>query len=265
MRQVIKHIMLILISFVFIVGLVTYFTADVYAMGWGSDSNEITISFNPNNSTYNKYGYKYQSDATGSMQELVITDSWENWSGVELTSCSFTRTGYSFEEWNTKADGTGEAFSNKEKVKYSDLEDYGDTVTLYAIWKCEHASYSWQPDDPDDQDGDSKHSKYCTGCRQITSNESECHHDHYFDDGVYVSEPTCTENGITKYTCTICGLQVDDVTMAQGHDYDAVIIKNDDGTSTMTETCKACGKIVVTDLGADQWECNMGETINFDI
>ena len=49
-----------------------------------------------------------------------------------LTANGFTRTGYSFSSWNTKNNGTGTAYADKQSVK--DLTS-GTSITLYAIWK----------------------------------------------------------------------------------------------------------------------------------
>ena len=50
-----------------------------------------------------------------------------------LRANAFTRKGYTFDGWNTKADGTGTKYSNKAKVK--GLSAKGSVVTLYAQWK----------------------------------------------------------------------------------------------------------------------------------
>lgn len=50
-----------------------------------------------------------------------------------LTENKFTRSGYVFDGWNTKVDGTGLAYDDKTSVK--NLTDVaGDIVTLYAQW-----------------------------------------------------------------------------------------------------------------------------------
>ena len=51
----------------------------------------------------------------------------------ELTANGYTRTGYSFEGWNTKADGTGTRYNDKELVKNL-TSTSGGIVTLYAQW-----------------------------------------------------------------------------------------------------------------------------------
>lgn len=50
-----------------------------------------------------------------------------------LTSNAFTRSGYTFTGWNTKADGTGTSYSNGQLVSTLSSTD-GATVQLYAQW-----------------------------------------------------------------------------------------------------------------------------------
>ena len=50
-----------------------------------------------------------------------------------LTANKFTRTGYTFAGWNTRADGSGTAFANKQMVTVQAGEE-GALVTLYAQW-----------------------------------------------------------------------------------------------------------------------------------
>ena len=50
-----------------------------------------------------------------------------------LTANAFTRTGYTFTGWNTKADGSGTSYANQANVlNMTSIND--DTVTLYAQW-----------------------------------------------------------------------------------------------------------------------------------
>ena len=50
-----------------------------------------------------------------------------------LTSNGFTKTGYTFTNWNTKSDGSGTSYANEASVKNLTATN-GDTVTLYAQW-----------------------------------------------------------------------------------------------------------------------------------
>ena len=51
----------------------------------------------------------------------------------KLTANGFTKTGNSFSGWNTKANGSGTAYTNKQSVKNLSSTN-GATVTLYAQW-----------------------------------------------------------------------------------------------------------------------------------
>lgn len=50
-----------------------------------------------------------------------------------LATNGFTRTGYTFKQWNTKSDGTGTAYTSGQSVSNLTSTN-GGTVTLYAIW-----------------------------------------------------------------------------------------------------------------------------------
>ncbi len=53
----------------------------------------------------------------------------------KLTANTYNRTGYTFKEWNIKADGSSTSYSDKESVKNLISANNG-TVTLYAQWKA---------------------------------------------------------------------------------------------------------------------------------
>lgn len=52
----------------------------------------------------------------------------------QLTANAFTRTNYTFEEWNTEEDGSGVPYSDRESVKNLTTVN-GGTVILYAQWE----------------------------------------------------------------------------------------------------------------------------------
>jgi len=52
-----------------------------------------------------------------------------------LHANEFVKTGYTFIEWNTKADGSGDSYQNNELVMNLTTE-HETAVTLYAIWKA---------------------------------------------------------------------------------------------------------------------------------
>jgi len=62
---------------------------------------------------------------TGTMDKQTFTYNVTS----NLSDVKFTKSGHIFKEWNTKADGTGTSYTNKQAIKIS-----SDT-TLYAIWE----------------------------------------------------------------------------------------------------------------------------------
>lgn len=80
--------------------------------------------------TANAYKIKFDANGgTGTMNEMTVDPD----QSVALTANAFTREGYSFTGWNTKADGTGTSYTDEATV--SNLTQ-NDSVTLYAQWKA---------------------------------------------------------------------------------------------------------------------------------
>lgn len=78
----------------------------------------------------NSYSVSFDSNGgTGSMKTLDMTYGVEK----QLTANSFTKKGYLFAGWNTKADGTGNSYEDLATVKNLTALD-NDKVTLYAVW-----------------------------------------------------------------------------------------------------------------------------------
>ncbi len=85
--------------------------------------------------TYNGYRVKFNANgADGSMKDEVF------YFGVEkaLYQNTFTKTGYTYVEWNTENKGTGTAYADKQKltsIVYSSEENASEAIqTLYAQW-----------------------------------------------------------------------------------------------------------------------------------
>ena len=105
----------------------------------GNDKTAIVVSsaaprsyelVKPTAITYTIAFDKNAEDATGTMKSIDATYDAD----ATLTACAFSRKGYAFDGWNTKADGTGSAFADAATVKNMTTED-GATVTLYAQWR----------------------------------------------------------------------------------------------------------------------------------
>ena len=82
--------------------------------------------------TANRCTVRFDSNGgSGSMEPMTLSYG----TAQKLTANAFTRTGYSFYGWNTKADGSGTSFANKKTVKSLSTQD-GASITLYAQWKA---------------------------------------------------------------------------------------------------------------------------------
>lgn len=123
-----------------------------------------TISFNANegsstpssitstaNNTYNqtywadgsvsgrKYGSSALFDENKSTTFYALWEKSTNYTPVMMPA-AITRTGYSFKNWNTKADGTGTAYTANYNYDPDDYPALKSSQTLYANW--EEMSYS---------------------------------------------------------------------------------------------------------------------------
>ncbi len=70
-----------------------------------------------------------KNNGTGTMSSTSVTGGDQG----QLIANTFTRSGYSFNGWNTEADGTGISYQNR--AIYYAVAGYTGTVTLYAQWK----------------------------------------------------------------------------------------------------------------------------------
>jgi len=99
------------------------------------DAND-TVEITQNTTIYahwtaNTYKVKYDANGgTGSMDDQNLTYDTEK----TLSANAFSRTGYTFTGWNTKADGTGSQFTDKANVLNLTAEP-NSVVVLYAQWR----------------------------------------------------------------------------------------------------------------------------------
>ncbi len=84
--------------------------------------------------TANTYKVVYNKNTKAKVTGTMKSTSHTFDKSVNLPSNTFKRTGYLFHSWNTKSDGKGDKYTNKDSVKNL-TSVKGRTVTLYAIWK----------------------------------------------------------------------------------------------------------------------------------
>ena len=149
-----------------------------------------------------------------------------------LLSNPFTRENYTFNGWNTAADGSGTSYADGDNITLT-----ADT-TLYAQWRCSHAVTEVR--DAKDATctapgytGDT----YCTVCNEMVKKGEVIHakgHTEVIDPAV---EPTCTAPGKTAGAhCSVCGtvIKAQEEIPAKGHRWN-------EGEITTAPTCENAG------------------------
>ena len=89
----------------------------------------------------NKYDIVFNKNAysaSGAMAKMTCNVG----SYYSLTSNTFTQRGYTFDGWNTKADGSGTSYRDGQMIHDLSTKD-GDTVTLYAQWKVAYCTITF--------------------------------------------------------------------------------------------------------------------------
>lgn len=149
-----------------------------------------------------------------------------------LLSNPFTRENYTFNGWNTAADGSGTSYADGDNITLT------AGTTLYAQWRCSHAVTEVR--DAKDATctapgytGDT----YCTVCNEMVKKGEVIHakgHTEVIDPAV---EPTCTAPGKTAGAhCSVCGtvIKAQEEIPAKGHRWN-------EGEITTAPTCENAG------------------------
>ncbi|MQW22624.1 MULTISPECIES: InlB B-repeat-containing protein [unclassified Lactococcus] len=115
-------------------------------LGWSTDPNATEATYQPEDeftlartkvdlyAVWKTSAYQVSYDANkgeGTMadQEFVFDVK------QDLSANTFWREGYHFVEWNTEADRTGKAYTDKENVENL-VPTYADAITLFAQWEA---------------------------------------------------------------------------------------------------------------------------------
>ena len=195
--------------------------------------DEIIVTFDRNDSV--------ESPAEGTMEPQIISTS----EGGTLNANTFTRTGYNFLNWNTKADGTGDTYSDGATVTLT------EDTTLYAQWEDNHSltkivNASEATCTEDGYTGDT----VCAVCgKEITKGEiiPAKGHTEVIDAAV---APTCTETGLTEGKhCSVCHTVIiaQTIVPAKGHTEEIIAGKGPTCTETgLTDgtRCSVCGMVL---------------------
>ncbi|MBR5337553.1 MAG: InlB B-repeat-containing protein [Lachnospiraceae bacterium] len=117
--------------------------------GFTNSKSEWTNTWSANTIYYKTRSFKYNihfvaneprnasTTMTGNPQDMSMTVDY----GVptQLRANVLNLPGYDFDGWNTRADGSGTAYANKQEITNLSDKD-GGTVTLYAKWKAKKYS-----------------------------------------------------------------------------------------------------------------------------
>ncbi len=87
--------------------------------------------------------YTIHYDANGGSGSIA-NQSFTYPTAQNLAFNSFTKPGYKFSKWNTKADGTGTSYNQGQSVNL--VTQHNETITLYAQWVIDDAGFSNQGD-----------------------------------------------------------------------------------------------------------------------
>ena len=179
----------------------------------------------PGYGTYKYFGvnmvegtYTVNFDANGGEGAMTSQTLTYGKTSESLKANAFTKPGYTFAGWNTAADGTGTAYTNRQTTPNVTTEN-GGAVTLYAQWTANSYTVKF--------DGN--------GAEGTMADQSF----------TYDVEQALTANGFTKTGYTFAGWKLDDTTYEDGATVKNLAtsgeitliaqwtaIKKDDGAST---------------------------------
>ena len=100
---------------------------------WITDA--YTILYDANGGTI-KEEYKNKG-AVYLHSETIATDYGKNGQDKDVYDYLYEREGYTFKEWNTKADGSGTSYTDEQMINRS------SNITLYAIWESETGTITY--------------------------------------------------------------------------------------------------------------------------
>ena len=111
-----------------------YYNADLtHDLSWDKATGAVLYAH------WEAISYQVKFDGNKSTSGTMSNEAFVYDVSKNLTANSFAKIGYSFVNWNTKADGSGVSYTNNQSVKNLSSVD-GEVITLYAQWSA--VSYS---------------------------------------------------------------------------------------------------------------------------
>lgn len=187
--------------------------------GWVVISDFVSKTATNRDTTYYVSSAMVYKSSTGKVHTQVMVQGTSYPDGLyNAATFGLTRSGYSFVGWSTKADGSATVFNQNDALKpeqvYSKIKDGSATITLYAIWQCNH-TYSNACD---------------TSCNVCGATREVGDHTYLT---VVTTAPTCGAVGVMTYTCSVCGdTHTESIPATGSHTYD----------NEYDATCNVCGE-----------------------
>ena len=204
---------------------------DYYLFGW---INNMNYACEENSAEMGEYKLvngtlttTFSSDAYVAVK-TADNSGWymtNGWLGTDVTSAVLYNTSVTGENSNKLYVPGG------VKITFTLVDNGDDSFTLSYTEYVEGCSHSWK-------DATCTEAKTCTLCGETEGNALG----HSYN--AVVTAPTCTENGYTTHTCSVCGdTYTDSAVSASGHSYDEGVVTTDPTCTTSgvkTFTC-SCG------------------------
>ncbi len=202
-----------------------------------------TINFNANGGT----GTMTNQDITvstptnlnaNSFTAPAYGQSYQNAAGTTIPATAYTY--WSFNGWNTRADGTGTAYTDEEQV--TDLANSGETITLYAQWKgTETMRVNFNGNGLEFDNGATSNTVgYYNGCGQGVIHKNS-HTSNINDDGTQIGTTKYDNNLATKDVITIPGASTLHAAITYGTEagYDYLYVFQGEYTGSVTRNMSA--------------------------
>ena len=187
-----------------------------------------SINFDYTGMAENQYGWWYISNGALDLSYTGMAENEYGWWYMSNGALDLNYTGMARNEY-------GWWYINKGLL---DSEYTGIASNEYGEWYFVDGVIAYDYTDEIEADGHT----------YVITNGYVTQVKHSWDDGVTVTEATCTDNGIIRYTCKSCDETKEEVIKAKGHEYSWVVAKPATTSEEGLEEykCLVCGDVKET-------------------
>ena len=195
--------------------------------GWWYMSNG-ALDLSYTGMALNRYGWWYMSNGSFDLSYTGMAENEYGWWYMSNGALDLNYTGMARNEY-------GWWYINKGLL---DSEYTGIASNEYGEWYFVDGVIAYDYTDEIEADGHT----------YVITNGYVTQVKHSWDDGVTVTEATCTDNGVIRYTCKSCDETKEEVIKAKGHEYSWVVAKPATTSEEGLEEykCLVCGDVKET-------------------